>query len=169
MTDTTSGTTSGTSSDVAKVAELIKGFRFAMLTSTDSAGKLVSRPMTVQETEFDGNLWFIVSRTGGEVAEITANPIVNASFSSNDTWVSLSGTAEVVDDTAKLKDLWNKWVEAWFPNGPEDPDVTLIKVTSDSAEYWDSPGGRVASAFSFIKSKVTGETYDGGENAKVEL
>jgi len=59
-------------------------------------------------------------------------------------------------------------VEAWFSDGPDDPDVGLLKFTADSAEYWDSPGGRIASALSFVKSKITGEPLE-GDNAKVEL
>ncbi|MEA9984378.1 MULTISPECIES: pyridoxamine 5'-phosphate oxidase family protein [Subtercola] len=161
MADSTTG--------VAKVAELITDFRFAMLTTTSADGKLVARPMTVQEAEFDGDLWFIAAHDSHEIAEIAANPVVGVSFASNDTWVSLSGTASEVTDSAKLNDLWNKWVEAWFPDGPGDPNVTLIKFTSESAEYWDTPGGRVASVLSFVKSKVTGDAYDGAENEKVEL
>ena len=60
-------------------------------------------------------------------------------------------------------------VDAWFPQGPDDDSVVLIKVQADSAEYWDSPGGRLATAFSFVKAKVTGERIEGGENEKVDL
>ena len=94
---------------------------------------------------------------------------MNVTLTSNDTWISLCGTASVVEDRAKAKELWNSWVEAWMPQGPEDPSVVLIKVTADSAEYWDTPGGRIASVISFVKAKVTGEPYDGGENERVSL
>ena len=90
-------------------------------------------------------------------------------FASNDTWVSLSGTADMLADSEKVAELWNPWVEAWFPEGPAGPNVVLIKFTADSAEYWDSPGGRIASVISPVKSRVTGKAYDGGENDTVEL
>ena len=160
---------SDSSADVAKVAELIKQFRFAMVTTVDSLGQLVARPMTVQEAEFDGDLWFIASKTSHEVAELGVNPVAGVSFASNDTWVSLTGTAEQVYDDARLKEYWNPWVEAWFPDGPDDPNVTLVKFTASGAEYWDSPGGRIASVISFVKSKVTGNVGDVGENGKVDL
>ncbi|MFC5929983.1 pyridoxamine 5'-phosphate oxidase family protein [Cryobacterium melibiosiphilum] len=156
-------------SDVQKVAKLVKEFRFAMLTTTSPEGKLVARPMTVQEVEFDGDLWFIVARDSHTVRELGSDPVVGVSFASNDTWVSLSGTAQMIDDSHKVSELWNPWVEAWFPGGSDDPNVVLIKFTADSAEYWDSPGGRIASVISLVKSKVTGKAYDGGENDKVEL
>ncbi|MDJ0338715.1 pyridoxamine 5'-phosphate oxidase family protein [Cryobacterium sp. PH31-O1] len=155
--------------DVQKVAKLVKEFRFAMLTTTGPGDKLVARPMTVQEAEFDGDLWFIAARNSHTVTELTSDPIVGVSFASNDTWVSLSGTAEVVEDSQKIGQLWNQWVEAWFPEGPDDPNTVLIKFTADSAEYWDSPGGRIASVISLVKAKVTGQPFDGGDNSKVEL
>ena len=157
------------SSDVAKVAELIREFRFAMVTTVNTLGELVARPMTVQEAEFDGDLWFIAARDSHEVAELGVNPVAGVTFSSNDTWVSLTGTAEQLDDPERLKIYWNTWVEAWFPDGPEDPNVTLIKFTASGAEYWDSPGGRIASVINLVKSKVTGSAADTGENAKVQL
>src|SRR3712207_7397131 len=94
---------------------------------------------------------------------------VNVGVGSGGTWVSLTGRAVVVDDVAKKKELWNGGVEAWLPQGPEDPSVVLVKVDADSAEYWDSPGGRLATAFSFVKAKATGQRIDAGENEKVDL
>lgn len=154
---------------VAKVAGLAKGIRIAMLTTVDQDGHLVARPMAQQEVEFDGDLWFFADRDSSTVKQLQVNPHVGVSLSSSDTWVSICGTAAVVNDPAKAHDLWNSGVEAWMPQGPDDPSVVLLKVSADSAEYWDTPGGRVASVLSFVKSKVTGQPYDGGENEKVEL
>ena len=155
--------------DTRKVAELIKGERFAFLTTVAPGGKLTSRPMTLQEVEFDGDLWFFAERGSHPVDHIATNSQVNVGVGSGGTWVSLTGSATVVDDVAKKKELWNGGVEAWFPQGPEDPSVVLIKVDGDSTEYWDSPGGRLATALSFVKAKATGERIDAGENKKVEL
>ena len=159
MTDTT---------PTQRVAELIKDFRFAMFTTRNANDRLVSHPLTVQEAEFDGDLWFLVSRSASLVADIAKDERVGISLSSNESWVSLSGTAELVEDRAKVKELWSPTVEAWFTNGPDDPDVGLLKFSAESAEYWDSPGGKIASLFSFVKSKITGEPYD-AENETVNL
>ncbi|MFJ2552784.1 pyridoxamine 5'-phosphate oxidase family protein [Microbacterium sp. NPDC087591] len=159
MTDTT---------PTQRVAELIKDFRFAMLTTRAAEGRLVAHPLTVQEAEFDGDLWFLVSRSASFVDDLRRDDRVGVSLSSNDSWVSLSGTAELVDDPAKVRELWSPTVEAWFTDGPDDPDVGLLRFSAESAEYWDSPGGKIASLFSFVKAKVTGEPYD-AENEKVEL
>lgn len=152
-----------------KVAELIKDFRFAMFVTRHTDGKLVAHPLTVQEAEFDGDLWFLVSKKSSPVADLAADSQANVSLSSSNSWVSLSGTARLVEDREKIKELWNPMVEAWFPEGPDDPFVGVLKFSAESAEYWDSPGGTIATVFSFVKSKLTGKQYDGGENAKVDL
>jgi general stress protein 26 len=152
-----------------KVAELLEDERIGMFTTTSPDGTLTSRPMALQEVEFDGDLWFFASRGSRKVAHLTADPQVNVVTVGSGSWVSLTGHAQVVDDLATKKELWNTVVEAWFPDGPEDPDVVLIRVAAASAEYWDSPGGRVASLISFAKAKVTGQPYDGGENETVQL
>ena len=152
-----------------KVAELLKDERIGMLTTTSPEGTLTSRPMSLQHVEFDGDLWFFASRSSRKVAHLTADPQGNVTTVGSSSWVSLTGHALVVDDLATKRELWNTVVEAWFPDGPEDPDVVLIRVAAASAEYWDSPGGRVASLISFAKAKATGRPYDGGENETVQL
>ena len=158
-----------TTDESRKVAELLKGERFAFLTTRTPDGTLTSRPMTLQEVEFDGDLWFFAERDSNPVKHITLSPQVNVGVGSGGSWVSLTGRATVVDDLAKKRELWNSAVEAWFPQGPDDDSVVLLKVEADSAEYWDSPGGRLATAFSFVKAKVTGERIEGGANEKVDL
>jgi general stress protein 26 len=157
------------SDETTKVAELLAGERFGMFNTTAPTGTLTSRPMALQEVEFDGDLWFFAARDSRKVAHSAADPQVNVTVGSSSTWVSLTGQAVVVDDRATKRDLWNAVVEAWFPDGPDDDGVVLLKVAAESAEYWDSPGGRLASALSFAKAKLTGEPYSGGENETVRL
>ncbi|MGY5883817.1 pyridoxamine 5'-phosphate oxidase family protein [Modestobacter lacusdianchii] len=155
--------------ETRKVAELLKDERIAVFTTTAPDGTLMSRPMAMQEIEFDGDLWFFASRGSRKVAHVTASPQVNVATSGSDSWVSLTGHAVVIDELERKKKLWNKAVEAWFPDGPEDPDIVLLRVEAASAEYWNSPGGRIASAISFAKAKATGQPYSGGENERVDL
>ena len=155
--------------EIAKLADLLKKFRIAMLTTVTGDGALTSRPMAVQESEFDGDLWFFVQRDADQVQQLRNNPTVGVALSSSDTWVSISGTAELVEDSAKAHQLWNSAVEAWFPNGPDDPNVVLLRVHADGAEYWDSPGSKVLTVLSYAKSKLTGKRPDVGENERVDL
>jgi general stress protein 26 len=154
---------------IAKVAELSKEVRIGMLTTRAPDGLLVSRPMALQEVEFDGDYWFFAARDSRLVQHVRADPRVSVSLGSADTWVSVAGHAEVVEDRDKAEELWNAAVGAWFPGGPHDPGVVLLKVVGESAEYWDTPGGRVATVLSLVKATVTGRPYDGGENETVRL
>ena len=166
MADTDTDTDTDTR---AKLAELLKGKRIAMLTTTDIDGTFASRPMALQESEFDGDLWFFSERDSRKVSQGRSNPGVNVTVADSGEWVSLNGTMQVVDDLAKKRELWNKGVEAWFPDGPEDDDIVLLKIDADSAEYWDTPGGGgIATALSLVKTKLGGKPA-GGENEKVEL
>jgi len=155
--------------DTRKVAELLEDQRIGMLTTTAPTGTLTSRPMALQEVEFDGDLWFFAERTSRAVAHVSAHPQVNVTVGSASTWVSLTGRAAVVDDTAKKRELWNGAVGAWLPQGPDDESVVLLRVEGESAEYWDTPGGRIATALSFAKAKATGRRFEGGENETVRL
>lgn len=154
---------------LAKVRELLADHHLAMLTTLDASGALVSRPMGVQDVEFDGDLWFFTTLDSHKVAEIRAGSPANAAFAGSSSWLSVSGTAEVVQDRAKAEELWNPVAAAWFPDGPTTPGLCLVRLRAETAEYWDSPGGRLATVLSLVKAKVTGSAYDGGENATVEL
>ncbi|CCH90760.1 Putative general stress protein [Modestobacter italicus] len=158
-----------TTDETRKVADLLKDERIAVFTTTAPDGTLMSRPMALQEVEFDGDLWFFASRDSRKVTHVTANPQVNVATAGSDSWVSLTGHAVVVDDLAKKRELWNSGVAAWFPDGPDDAGIVLLRVDAASAEYWDNPGGKIATALSFAKAKVTGKPYSGGENETVDL
>lgn len=142
-----------------KLIDLMEDKSVGMLTTYGSGGPR-SVPMARQEVEPSAELWFITARETQHVEDIRASPQVTLTFSARDSWVALVGRAEVVDDQAKLEELWNTFAEAWLPGGPEDPNATLIRVDVERGEYWDSPGGKAASVMSFLKAKVTGETLD---------
>ena len=107
----------------------------------------------------------------GLITEISRENQVNLGYSdpSGQNYVSVSGKAEIVRDRAKIRELWNQAVEAWFPDGPDTPEVVLLRVDSDSAEYWTSPGGTAATVLQWVKSKVTHSRMSVGESGTVEL
>lgn len=152
-----------------EVSKIAKSVRTAMLTTTLPDGSLHSRPMATQEVEFDGAAWFFVSRESDLVDEVTRNPQVNVGYAGSGSWLSLSGTAEIVRDDVRKKELWNEFVTAWFPDGPEDPGVVLVRVDADSAKYWDTPGGKPRALLSMAKARITGDTPDPGTTEAVDL
>ena len=157
---------------VKKIADLIKSIDFGMLTTLDAEGRLHSRPMSSnKDVEFDGDVWFFTYGSTPKVHEIENKPYVNVAFSDpkTQTYVSLSGRAELVRDPAKLKEHWQPSLKAWFPKGLEEPDLALIKVNAGQAEYWDSPASPIAHAISLMKGTLTGKPAQSGENEKVDL
>jgi general stress protein 26 len=154
---------------INKVTDIINDSHIGMFTTINEEGALVSRPLAVQEVKDDGDMWFFTSANSSQVAHIRANPAVNVAFGQRTEWVSVAGTAEVVTDRQLIHDKWNQVVEAWFPDGPDTPEVVLLHVDSDSAEYWTSPGGTAATVLQWIKSKVTHNRMSVGESGTVEL
>ena len=137
-----------------KIVDLVGRATSAMLTTMTADGRHVSRPMGVQEVEFDGDLWFFTDGDTDKAREIQANPQVNVSFSNDkqSEWTSITGTAEVVHDRRKAEQLWSKPLEAWFPDGLETDGLSLIKVHADSAEYWDASSSKVKQALGMVKA-----------------
>jgi general stress protein 26 len=157
--------------NVAKLAGLIKDIEFAMLTTAEEDGSLRSRPMATQRAEFDGDLWFFTHASAPKVGEVERERQVNVAYAAPDDnrYVSVSGRAQVVRDRAKIEELWSAPLKAWFPGGKDDPDIALLRVTVERAEYWDSPSSAVAHAVGFVKAVATGQTYQPGENEKIDL
>jgi general stress protein 26 len=157
--------------NVAKLAKRIKDVRVAMLTTIEADGSLRSRPMATQQTEFDGTLWFFTWIDSAKVHEIERDHHVNITYAnqSDEVYVSVSGMARLVRDPAKAKELWNPLHKAWFPQGLDDPNLGLLRVDVEKAEYWDSPSSKAVQLVGFAKSIATGKSYanDAGELEKI--
>jgi general stress protein 26 len=155
---------------IEKIRKLLEGIDFCMLTTIDG-GHLRSRPMSTQQADFDGDVWFFTSDNTHKIDEIAKDNRVCAAYAKpdSDTYVSLSGRAEIVKDRAKMEELWSPSLKAWFPDGLEDPHLCLLKVSAEQAEYWNSPSGKLVQLFGLVKAIATGEQADWGENKKVIL
>src|SRR5919107_5461306 len=157
---------------VRKLREIVKAVDICMLTTFDERDELHSRPMSNnREVEFDGDLWFFTYGSSHKVDEVGRVPKVNAGFADIDgqQYASVSGRAEVVRDRAKIEELWQPQLKAWFPEGTDTPDIALLKVTAERAEYWDGSQSIVSHAVSLVSSLVAGEPAQLGENEKIDL
>lgn len=156
-----------THDDTKKLVDLLADMPIGMLTTFGTEGPR-SIPMARQEVEPSAELWFITARDTAHTRAIQQEARVSLTFSSRDAWVAAYGRATVVDDRDKLAELWNTFAEAWLPGGPEDPNAVLLRVDVEQGEYWDTPGGKIASLISFAKTRMTGDTYD-AEHGQVDL
>ncbi|MCO1599075.1 pyridoxamine 5'-phosphate oxidase family protein [Micromonospora sp. RHAY321] len=153
----------------ARVTELARAARICMLTTIALDGRQVSRPMGLQEAEFDGDLWFFAYDDSAKVRQIRVNPEVNVAFSDqkHNSWVSISGTANEGFDRSRAEQLWSPVLKVWFPDGLDTSGLTMIKVHASSAEYWDSPSSTVVNLLGFARAAVTGQPPNPGENHEV--
>jgi general stress protein 26 len=158
---------------LARLREIIRAVDICMLTTVGDDGSLHSRPMSNnRDVEFDGNLWFFTYGSSLKADEVGKVPQVCASFADNDShcYVSLTGSATIVRDRAKLAELWKPVYKAWFPGGLDTPDIALLHVEAERGEYWDgSQGGFIAQAIGMISALVSGKEASYGENERVEL
>ena len=152
-----------------RLAELVGEAQIAMLTTAEANGLLRSRPLVTLQLDSDGRLWFFVSLTSPKVDEISRHRQVNLSYSDPDKqdYVSISGAAQIVRDREKMRTLWTPWVEPYFPGGLEDPNLALLCVQVDQAEYWNAPESNVQRLYGFAKAIATGDTSALGEHERV--
>ncbi|NUL45754.1 pyridoxamine 5'-phosphate oxidase family protein [Cellulosimicrobium funkei] len=154
---------------VKTLLEKIEKAGVAMLASTDAGGRIVSRPMAIQEIESDHTIWFITRVSTPKIGEMSGSQPVNVSVAEKGFWASITGTATVEGDVERKKRYWSKATEAFFGDStPEDPDIVLLKVDPDSGEYWDSPG-LPATAVEVVKGLVGDRPARPGENTTVDL
>ena len=160
--------------DTSKLWDMIKDIKFGMFTARHGNGHLHSRPMTTQNGSNDRGavLWFFMSRKSDPVVDLLAAPDVNVAYADtgSDSYVSVSGTARVVEDDARKKALFNPIAKAWFPGGAADPDLALVAVVIAHAEYWDVKANQAVQLFQMAKAAITGTPpTDMTERGKVRM
>jgi general stress protein 26 len=157
-----------------KLWELIKDTRFGMLTHRHSDGQLHSHPLTTQNKKVDeqSTLYFFVPRDGDIVRHVASDPSVNVAYANTDadSYVSVTGSASVLEDQAKKEELFNPAAKAWFPGGPTDPNLALLGVRILDAEYWDVDDSKMVQLLKMAKAAVTGQPPQNlGEHKKLNV
>jgi general stress protein 26 len=159
----------GQAKSASDVWDVIRDQRVAMMTTME-AGKLVSRPMASLARPEDGTIYF-VTRLGSDAARASEAGPVNLAYADHrkNTYLSVSGTARVSQDRAKLRELWSMWTEAWLPQGPDGDDVALITVDPDDAKLWDATSSNLLYAGKVLKAVATQTPPDAGTVSEVKL
>lgn len=151
------------SPECSQLCQLIKHLQFAMLTTTNDDGQLISRPMAPLEMSSDGSIWFFTSLKSAKIKQLSA---LNLAFTDADrgTYVSITGQGELVRDAAQITRLWTPAAKPWFPEGPESPDLCLLKVVPQIAEYWDAPDSKMVRMFAMAASVLAGKPIGMGQH-----
>ena len=155
---------------VKKIAELIADIRIAMLTTVAPDGSLHSRPMATQKAPFAGEALFLTRAHSGKVEDIEEDAEVSLSYADGKhAFVTLSGRAQITADRALIAELWNPMFKAWFPAGENDPEIRILTVRVEQAEYWDAPASALLRKVEVLARAVTGGKTEVGEHARVTL
>jgi general stress protein 26 len=165
---------STTAPEHKKLWDLIKDIKFGMFTHRHANGMMHSQPLTTLNKSMDegDKLYFFVSRTSDVAQQIMQDDNVNVSYSSpsDDSYVSVSGKALIVEDMGKKKALWSPMAKAWFPDGPTDPDLALVQVRISHAEYWDVKESKMLQVAKMVAAAITGTPpANRGEHKEVQM
>jgi general stress protein 26 len=153
-----------------KLWELIEGIEVAMMASWDGE-QLHSRPMHGHQDREGGRLCFFTRLHSGKTDEISRFDKINLAYAdvNSSTYVSVAGRGTISRDRDQMRSLWSPAVSAWFPKGLDDPELALIEVTPESAQYWDATSSTMRYLWETTAANLTGREPNLGENRKVEL
>jgi len=157
--------------NIAILKEKVEAIRICLFTTFSEKDEFSSRPMATAKVEEDGSIWFFTNEYSLKSKEISKENQVTLGYSSpsDNTYLTINGKAELVDDRVRKEAYFSAPVKAWFPDGIDDPRLILIKVTPATAEYWDGSSSKVVVAFNMIKAIVTGDQYEEGKHDKINF
>jgi general stress protein 26 len=156
--------------NIDRIWDIIEKVGVCMLT-TQCVGGLRARPLEARPDRDAGLIFFVTDIHSAKENEIEATSDVGLVFidSKDKAYLSITGRARVMRDVDKIKAAWRKTDEVWWPGGPTDPDVCLLRIEPFTAELWDGPASNFVTAFEFAKARLTGEEPKVGENRKVTV
>ncbi|MBE7159365.1 MAG: pyridoxamine 5'-phosphate oxidase family protein, partial [Rhodospirillales bacterium] len=149
----------------------VKNIHICMMNTAAKDGSIDSRPMALQNTPFDGTLWFLTRRTSEKVEEVRNDQHVTLTFAepSDQKYITLRGKATVSQDRARVHELWNAMYKAWFPNGPDDPDISVLGVDVTDGDYWEASSSKLVFYARYAFAAATGGKVPTGESGHLEV
>ncbi len=149
---------------IAKMKELAEDIQICMFCTNIRELPFEARPMATQSVDEKGNIWFISAVESNKNDDIKTNDQVQLLYAkpSDTKFLSIYGYAEISKDREKIDELWSPLAKAWFPEGKDDPRITVIRVMPEHAHYWDTQHGKMVTLFKIAVSAITGSQKDGG-------
>jgi general stress protein 26 len=154
-----------------KIGSLISEIRFAMLTTAAQDGTFDSRPMATQKKEFDGVLWFLTAQDSRKVDEVIADAHVGLMYADtkDQSYVTIKGRANVSRNKEKIHELWSPMYKAWFPGGEDDPQIRVLRIDVDEAEYWEASDSKIVRSLKYLAAAATKGAVDVGTHGTVNV
>ena len=156
---------------IKKVKELAEDAKLCMFCTNLNSFPFNSRPMATQKVEDDGTFWFFSGADSTKNADIQRDNRVQLIYSnrSSSEYLSVYGTAEIIVDAAKAKELWNVFLTTWFHEGPTDPNLTLIKFKPSEGHYWDTKNNKMIQSLKIVVGAIKGKMMDDGVEGDMQL
>lgn len=131
-----------------------------------------SQPMTAFREEETGTIWFF-TRDDIDLARDAAIGGQSAMFTygskDQEVWACIHGELSVAHDRERIDRYWNPVLAAWYPDGKDDPHLTLLRFEADDGRIWVSKSGPVRFMFEIAKANLTKTLPDAGSVADVNL
>ncbi len=157
---------------VEKLKELVTVINICLF-STNLKGNdgATFRPMSAQEVDDEGNIWFFSDINSDKNREVQEDNLVQLIFShpGKSSYMIVNGVAEISTDHKRIEQLWSPAAKIWFEQGKDDPDISLIKVNTRSAYYWDTDGNKMINFFKFLASVATGSNLVTGVQGSIKV
>lgn len=156
---------------IKKIQDFVKDITTCMFCTKVTEMPFRTRPMATLDVDDDGNLWFFSGKTSDKNDEIKNDDTVQLLYAKNSKshFLIITGKAQTVKDPQKIDELWNSMAKTWFPDGKEDSNLSLIKITPQDAHYWDTQNGKMITLLKMAKSAVTGNPSDIGVEGKIKV
>jgi general stress protein 26 len=160
-------------SERRNLVDLIEDFDVAMMVTFPAGQKPHSRPMQIAEANEDGSLYFATSLDSAKIRDLEEDPRVMLIMQEGSVYVSLNGNARLSTDRALIDRLWSEAWKVWFPEGKDDPNIVIVRVEPEEAEYWDNSGTEgIAYAVTALEAYIKGERpeeTDAAQHGKVRM
>lgn len=157
---------------IEKLKDMVDKIDMGMMGTYQEGSEFIyAVPMSRQEVDEQGNIWYLLSSESETYHNLEKNKNVSILFSdtSNFNFLSLNGQAEISQDQARIDKYWNKMVEVWFEKGKEDPRIRVLKVVPSEAHYWDNKTNKLVTMFKVLSSAVTGQKLDIGREGELNV
>ena len=155
-----------------KLKELVNAINICLFsTNLQKNDGATFRPMSAQEVDEDGNIWFFSGIDSDKNLEIKKDNLVQLVFSdpSKSSFLIVNGEAEIIIERKKIEELWSPAIKIWFVKGKDDPNISLIKVKTQTAYYWDTEGNKMINFFKYLASVATGSNLTMGVNGSIRV
>ena len=156
---------------IKKFKSLVEEVHVCMFTTMDEQSQLSSRPMLTTSIDDEANVWFFTNEFSEKINEVSKDNVVHLIYSHpvKNIYAEVKGSCSLVIDRKKMEELWDPKLKHWFPEGIEDPKLCLVKVSTETAHYWNHSTSKMGLLFQMIRSITKGDKYKESEKGQLDL